>query len=198
MTNKINMTDLGRLDSEIRLVHIVVASIIIVTLASYSVWFWWLNSQTISTSVESWGQLGDYVGGILNPCTAYAAYYWLTRSIRLQKEEMLEARLAMEAASKSQAEQAHHSQVQVRVSALTALINSIMVEVQTQRMQLQHLLVQAEKHHAGAAVGFDGVRLNSQELANRVAEINNQISKRMNERYDFEQQLKTLLNQYNS
>ena len=111
---------------------------------------------------------------------------------------MLEARQAIEDSSKSQAEQALHAQVQVRVAALTALINSIMQEVQIQRLQIQHLLAQAELHPNGSVCGLDGIRLNPEQLRSRITEINEQMAKRMLERFNYELELVTLLNQYGS
>ncbi len=189
-------TDLRTLENEILRTHRVVGGVFVLTITFYIAWFWLKNSQNLSMSTEHWGQFGDFLGGIMNPLVAYAAYYWLTKSIRLQKEEMLEARQAMKESSKAQAEQAAHAQVQVRVAALTALINSIMQEVQTQRMQIQHLLAQAELHPNGSAFGLDGIRLNQEQLRSRISEINEQMTKRMLERFNYELELVTLLRQY--
>lgn len=59
----------------------------------------------------AWGQLGDFIGGILNPIVAGAALFWLTQSVRLQKEELAETR----------AELARSTEAQLDAALLTAL-----------------------------------------------------------------------------
>ena len=49
-------------------------------------WFWGFNKQALSTDSSVWGAFGDFVGGILNPVIAYLAFYWLTRSVIIQKK----------------------------------------------------------------------------------------------------------------
>jgi hypothetical protein len=188
-------TDLEALDSAIRTSHRVVIGVMLSSLTIYVVWFWGVNSKVLSDQADAWGQFGDFIGGVLNPLVAYAAFYWLTRTVRLQKEELLETRQALAESAEAQAKQASYAQVSVRVSALTALINSIMVEVQTQRMQLQFIVDQSNTHHSGSAKLLDGTMLTGAQLLAYIATLNTQISNRMTERLEFELQLKTLLEQ---
>jgi hypothetical protein len=48
--------------------------------------------RPLSTDPEAWGQLGDYVGGILNPIIALAALLLLAVGVRIQNETFREAR----------------------------------------------------------------------------------------------------------
>lgn len=193
MTTDPQRTDLVELDRSINRAHLVVIGTMVVALATYLVWFWFLQSKTLSDQSDAWGQFGDFVGGVLNPLVAYSAFYWLTRSVRLQKEELLETRKALEDSSAAQTKQATYAQVSVRLSALTALINSIMVEVQTQRMQLQFIIDQASHHPSGSGRLLDGTFKNGQELQQHIAVLNDQISTRMTQHYAYEEEIKSLL-----
>jgi hypothetical protein len=188
--------ELEALDAAIRRSHRIVVGIMLVSLTAYLAWFWGFNSKVLSDQSDDWGQFGDFMGGVLNPLVAYAAFYWLTRTVRLQKEELHETRKALAESAESQAKQASYAQISVRVSALTALINSIMVEVQTQRMQLQFIIDQSNTHHAGSVKLLDGTMLGGAQLLAYIAKLNTQISNRMTERLEFEQQLKELLEQH--
>ena len=62
-----------------------------------------MNYRPWSVDPATWGAFGDFIGGILNPFVAGCALYWLTRSIRIQraelvatKKELAESRLAQQ------------------------------------------------------------------------------------------------------
>lgn len=188
--------DLSALDASITRAHRLVSGAMVASLSLYLVWFWVIGSAPLSQRGDDWGQFGDFVGGVLNPLVAYSAFYWLMRSVRLQKEELHETRQALEDSSRSQAKQVEYAHVSVRVSALTALISSIMVEVQTQRMQLQFIVDQSSKHHSGAARLLDGTTKSGTDLSAYIAELNGLIGKRMTERYQYELEIKRLLKQF--
>ena len=186
------------LKAAIRRSHFIVNGIALTAIGSYVLWFWLLKGQAVSTTTETWGQLGDYVGGLLNPVVAYFAFYWLTKSVALQKEELADTRQALQESSVSQEKQAKAANISVRVAALTALINSVMGEVQVQRMQIQFLLDQASTHHAGAARALDGRVIDSGALPAYLKDLNDRISDRMTERYHYQEELKSLLSESRS
>lgn len=166
---------------------------VVLAIGTYLFWFWLSKDRGISGNPDAWGQFGDYLGGVLNPLVAYFAFYWLTKSVSLQKEELAETRKALEDSSKSQEIQANAAQKSVRVAALSSLVNSIMGEIQVQRLQIQFLLDQAEKHHAGAARALDGTLIGPRELPEYLRDLNERISLRMTERLSYEEELKQLL-----
>jgi hypothetical protein len=49
-----------------------------------------------SDDLSSWGQFGDYIGGLLNPLVATFALVALVISVRIQKTELTETRTALE------------------------------------------------------------------------------------------------------
>jgi hypothetical protein len=53
----------------------------------------------LSPRQDHWGQFGDFVGGLLNPLVALFAFYWLTESVRIQKQELSATRAALENAA---------------------------------------------------------------------------------------------------
>lgn len=63
-------------------------------------------------------QIGDFIGGILNPVIALIALLWLVKGVRIQQRELQETKLALQASER-------HQSAQVRISAITALIASI-------------------------------------------------------------------------
>jgi len=177
----------------IRRSHRVVTGLSLLVVASYIAWFWLARGQILSENPDAWGQFGDYVGGLLNPLVAYAAFYWLTRSVSLQKQELAETRAALEESSASQERQAEAAQSSLRIAALSSLINSIMGEVQIHRQHIQFVLDQAATHHAGASRKIDGTPLGPHEIPAYLNVLNERITRRMSDRFDYEEELKQLL-----
>lgn len=67
-----------------------------------------------SKSPEAWGQLGDYIGGILNPIVALCALVALVVSIQLQKAELAATRAELASAKSVAEEQAKTAEQQRR------------------------------------------------------------------------------------
>ena len=177
----------------IRKSHRTVSGLALLAVSSYIAWFWLVRKQGLSDQPEVWGQFGDYIGGLLNPLVAYAAFYWLTRSVSLQKQELAETRAALEETSASQERQASSAHTSVRVAALSSLISSIMGEVQIHRQHIQFILDQAMTHPAGAASKLDGTRLSSREIPDYLRDLNERINQRMTDRFGYEEELKQVL-----
>jgi hypothetical protein len=144
-------------------------------------------------SSESLGQFGDFVGGLLNPIVAYSAFYWLTQSVRLQKEELSETRAALVEAATAQTAQVQYAQTSVRIAALTAIINSIMAEVQVQRSQLEFIITQPTYSASGNARLLSGEYLHGTAVQSHIDTINAGIANRMTERIELESALNTIL-----
>lgn len=82
---------------------------------------------------DKWGQFGDFFGGILNPLVAFAAFYWLTQSVKIQKTELELAREASQKSAQALEAQVQVSQKSVQISAMTALLVSIQSELTLQK-----------------------------------------------------------------
>ncbi|WP_053842932.1 hypothetical protein [Paracidovorax avenae] len=85
---------------------------------AYAAWFGLRHGLILSDGPGTWGEFGDFLGGLLNPLVAFAAFYWLTRSVQLQKSELEESRRALEESSEAQKQQAEQGRVSVRLDAL--------------------------------------------------------------------------------
>ncbi len=73
--------------------------------------------KNLSKDNGSWGTFGDYVGGILNPIIAAFAFYLIAKTYELQKREL-------EATRKLLKESTDAQKNQIKLAALTALLNS--------------------------------------------------------------------------
>lgn len=89
----------------------VVAGMAVVVLLAYSLTF----GPELSTSNDTWGTFGDYVGGLLNPVVAFAALLFLARTYLLQRKELAETSRALK-------EQANALDVQRRESRFFDLL----------------------------------------------------------------------------
>ena len=83
-----------------------VAVIFGLVITGYISWFLFYNNAPLSVKSSDWGAFGDFVGGILNPLVAFSAFYWLTVSVVIQKEELSKTTYALIEASNAQKEQA--------------------------------------------------------------------------------------------
>jgi hypothetical protein len=75
--------------------------IVVLVLAYFSYFIFFVEARE-SHDPAAWGQFGDFIGGILNPMIAFLAFYWLTQSIQIQKEELELTRKTLEDTSKAQ------------------------------------------------------------------------------------------------
>lgn len=74
---------------------IALGAITISAVAAYFIWFGLLLEEPLSEDAGTWGEFGDYVGGLMNPLVAACALYWLTMSVRLQKAELSATRIEL-------------------------------------------------------------------------------------------------------
>ncbi|UOO92690.1 putative phage abortive infection protein [Vitreoscilla stercoraria] len=76
-------------------------------------YFLHFGGYEIQKEAASWGAMGDYFGGILNPLIAGCALYVLIKSFKVQKQELKEARDELAKASEAQQLQAQLTQKQI-------------------------------------------------------------------------------------
>lgn len=188
--------DIVALEKSIKSTHLFILFLLSMILFCYWLWFSYFNSNVLSSASEAWGQFGDFVGGIFNPLVAYSALYWLTRSIRLQREELLEARKSLQETSESQAKQVKYAQVHVRVAVLTALIDSNAIEIQTKRMCLQFIFDQDSMRERNEGRLIDGSYKIGAEMDDHIRGANEYISRKIIENDEMRRELKSLLIEY--
>lgn len=187
-TNNIKL-ELSKLDRDISQAKWGAIAVMVLVIATYCLWFVFKVEAPISLKSTDWGTFGDYFGGLLNPVIGLFALYWLTKSVRLQREELFETRATLVDSAKSQ-------QNQVKLAALTALTNSIMAETEilhTQSIFLLDQLKNKQPPFPGIFWNIKGDDLTYSEVRAQIISINEKISNRLNERIQYENDIKTIL-----
>lgn len=113
--------DLG---AEVEKWKIGITAVAAALIGAYFVYFPLVVKLDAALDPDKWGTFGDFFGGIMNPVVAFAAFYWLTRSVKLQKEELAETRHELKEAASAQKALVANGSVQVQLAALTALANA--------------------------------------------------------------------------
>lgn len=97
-----------------------IAIVAVALVSAYAGYFFGVLKQPLAENADKWGAFGDFIGGLLNPLVAFAAFYWLTQSVKLQKQELSETRKALEEAAQAQKETALAQQKAVDIQLQTA------------------------------------------------------------------------------
>jgi predicted RNase H-like HicB family nuclease len=100
--------------------------------------FYFFNFHNgLSKGNGDWGTFGDYFGGILNPVIAAFAFYLIARTYELQKTELEETRKLLKVSTDAQNDQ-------VKLAALTALLNSNLTRISLLESERIKLIQQQE------------------------------------------------------
>lgn len=113
-----------------------IASFGAVLITTYFGYFGLYLQHPPALDADKWGQFGDFFGGILNPLVAFAAFYWLTQSVKIQKTELELARKAAEESSLALKQQVLVSRESVNLAAATALLNTHQQEIDGRQQQI--------------------------------------------------------------
>lgn len=111
----------------------------LLVVAAYLIWFAVINQREPSDDPAVWGQLGDFIGGILNPLIAFLAFFWLTKSVLLQRQELQDTKEALKESAASQAKQERHAACAARISALSSMLTSVNADAAATRSRLEFL-----------------------------------------------------------
>ena len=150
----------------------------LLVVATYLIWFVVINHSEASTDPAVWGQLGDYVGGLLNPLIAFLAFYWLTQSVLLQRQELQETKVALHASAKAQGKQEKYAQRSARVAALTAIVMSHNSDVSGLRSEISRL----NQIPLGQPGRMEGKRLKDADVPEKVAELTRMLNESIRRR----------------
>lgn len=184
-----NIDDLEkRIDKSIKFVAFFAA----IVPTAYLIWFWLINPTPISLSGEDWGQLGDFIGGILNPVIAFSAFYWLANSVRLQKIELSEMRNALVEAKDAQVKQAEIQLAAARLSGLNSLLNSTNSDIQNFRHNIEFMCSQIMgKQHV---VDLDGNIITLADARKRITSIRENLEDLINHQVQLESGIREMIN----
>ena len=105
-------TEIENLQRKVRQSIFYAAGLVLVVISLFMIKVWLLSDNQLSSNAEKWGQFGDYVGGILNPLMAFLAFYWLTQSVLIQKQELMDTKKALQESSQAQLKQTRKSDTQ--------------------------------------------------------------------------------------
>ncbi|WP_026431329.1 hypothetical protein [Paracidovorax oryzae] len=144
-----------------------VAGAALIAVVAYAVWFGWWKALPLADAAGSWGEFGDFLGGLLNPLVAFAAFYWLTRSVQLQKKELEDTRLALEASSEAQKQQAEQSRIAVRLDALVAanaMAGDDLIDLQQRRDSLMTYAKRGDLNSGSVDAALDRIALLDQQI----------------------------------
>lgn len=177
--------DLQLLDDGIRSSKRLIIGFGLVLPISYFSWFIY-HSIPVSIDSGDWGTLGDFIGGILNPIIAFSAFYWLTKSVRIQKEELGETRAILNGTLAAQS-------AQIRISAYTALISSTTSEIDVLHTRLTYLCEQFKKTEVTGILDLEGEWLGIEAARDRIATINTEISAQLQRKLALEACIRNLL-----
>lgn len=97
--------EIKNLENAINRTKLFAIAFIIIIPAVYFIWFYFLNDQPLSKDSSMWGTFGDFIGGVLNPVVALLAFYWLTKSVLIQKTELAETQKILAETEKAQRNQ---------------------------------------------------------------------------------------------
>lgn len=116
--------DLRMLKMEVLMWKIIVFGSAVCFVGAYVYYFGVRLQHPLAIDPDKWGAFGDFVGGVMNPIVAFAAFYWLTESVKIQKTELAETRAELTKATSAQNELVKNGRDSVKLSALTALLNA--------------------------------------------------------------------------
>ncbi|HAS8434478.1 TPA: hypothetical protein I7734_22175 [Vibrio vulnificus] len=117
-----------------------VVLIFVATVSAYFLWFYFIQKQGLSADASVWGAFGDFVGGILNPLIAYSAFYWLTVSVLIQKQELSDTKQALVQSSLAQKEQVEFSKIAAKVDVLKLRLSKVNMQLGAHIDYRNHLL----------------------------------------------------------
>jgi hypothetical protein len=178
---------LQALDRSISIARWVVVGWMVVTAAFYALWMLKWGGWTDTASPGKGGTLGDFFGGVLNPVISLAAFYWLTKAVRLQKEELADTKRALEDSSSSQA-------LSVQIAALSALIESHTADIGNRRDHLAFLMNQRGLRPGSKVYSMRGTVLSEDKLQKLLSDLNAGIRDRSLERKAWILELHEILN----
>jgi len=95
-----------KLEGTIKTTKYFAIAFVIIIPTIYILWFNILNEQPLSKDSSIWGTFGDFMGGVLNPVVALLAFYWLTKSVLIQKTELASTQKILKETEDAQRKQA--------------------------------------------------------------------------------------------
>lgn len=147
--------------------RVIVIVVIFSVIMIYLGWFYIVNEQPLSKLAGDWGAFGDFFGGILNPIIAFFAFWWLTKSVMLQKSELSETREALISASEAQEKQAATAEINAKLQVINMQLEHMNIIMQSELLNRNNLISETfiqGSNKLGAYVNYSGGVLSGQQL----------------------------------
>lgn len=157
--------DLERLAKDVARTRNFVLFVAVAAPAAYGLWFFVVNNAPLSLQTGDWGAFGDFVGGLVNPLVAFFAFYWLTRSVLIQKEELSETRSALVESQRAQERQAELALVSAKLQSLNAELETVKERLSA-KLDYRNIIIQHGHNGSGyvPVMDSDGVLQNAKKL----------------------------------
>ncbi len=186
-----NKDSLATIEKSIRTAQKIAIGLIISIPTAYIFWFWGINDSSLSVKSGDWGTFGDFVGGVLNPVIAFFAFYWLTKSVHYQKEELSETRQALSEAKDAQKEQARYQFISTQIAALDTRLRAKQSDIENVRKTISYYVSQGR----GAVFGASGEYTDCEEALSQLAlELNTLLEERNDLQGDIAETISLLTN----
>ncbi|WP_395006139.1 hypothetical protein [Undibacterium sp.] len=167
-----------------------------IVLLVYFIWFGLIVKHPLSKAPDTWGQFGDFIGGIFNPLIAYAAFHWITRSVLIQGKELADTRTALLAAARAQSEQALHSSLALNLSLIRAKIDSAETNIELISRDIEFVAGQYAKNGIQYELyTLDGRRLQGSEAMPYIADSHESLKECLSERKQLLLEMETCIKQ---
>jgi len=137
--------DIEKIERTIRTTLWFAGAAVVLAIGCYVYWFYFKLGRDFSPDPDAWGQLGDYIGGLLNPIVAVCTFYWLTQSVRLQKTELSDTRVALVKSQIAQEKQARIALLAARIDSINIRLTLLSGEL-SYRRQKRHLYIELANH----------------------------------------------------
>ncbi len=160
--------------------------VFVLVLSAYVIRLWIISDGRFADDGAVWGQFGDYVGGILNPLIAFLAFYWLTQSVLLQKQELAETKDALKDSADSQSKQVLLAARAAEINALSAMLASHNSDLSSYRKDAHFIASQLKQASSTNTAFMPSGKTLSYEKAIEEADV---IDQRMQEAFHLRQQI---------
>lgn len=187
---KMSNNSLDTIEKNIKVAQRVAVFLIVSVPLIYALWFGVFNNRVVSVEPGDWGTFGDFVGGLLNPVIAFFAFYWLTKSVQFQKEELFETRKALLESKDAQKEQAKYQLISAHLSALDTRLTVLQSDIENTRNIIEYYV----KNGKGTAFGFTGDYVNSEDELSKSTVA---LSHFLDERKELQKEITSALHQIN-
>lgn len=144
--------------------------VIFLVFISYIINFYLILGYTVSNDTAVWGQLGDYIGGLLNPTLSFISLVLLIKSLTLQNEANSDLRKELKNSEKTEKLRSFETLFFNMLNSQKELFNSFSVDLSQNNLKII-------KNSVEAVIAIEDEIANIRELGGCDTEIKELINK---------------------